>query len=104
MEQFAGPDHRLDPVLELLDDEVVELVDQLRVAPLLPQPPREDPARDLGRGPDELELVGGRELAPAALEEVLLGPGPDRLGVEQEPVVVEDDGGWGGGIHRSGAA
>ena len=92
MQQLAGADHRLHPVLELGDDQLVQLLDQLRGAAGLAQAPLEHAAGDLGRGADQLALVGRGELAPAALEEVLLGPGPDRLGVEQEAVVVEDDG------------
>ena len=91
-EQLAGADHRLHPVLELGDDELVQLLDQLRRAARLAEPPLEDAAGDLGRGADQLALVGRGELEAAALEQVLLGPRPDRLGVEQEAVVVEDDG------------
>ena len=90
-QQLARADHRLHPVLELGDDQRVQLLDQLRRAARLAEPPFQDAAGDLGRGPDQLALVGGGELGAAALEEVLLGPGPDRLGVEQQAVVVEDD-------------
>ena len=101
-EQLAGADHRLDPVLELGDDQRVQLLDQLRRAARLAQPPLQHAAGDLGRGADQLALVGGGELDAAAREEVLLGPGPDRLGVEQQAVVVEDDGvGQGGAIAGS---
>ena len=91
-QQLARADHRLHPVLELGDDQRVQLLDQLRGAARLAEAPLQHPAGDLGRGADQLALVGGRELEPAALEEVLLGPRPDRLGVEQQAVVVEDDG------------
>ena len=103
VQQLAGADHRLHPVLELGDDQLVQLLDQLRRPARLAQAPLEDAAGDLGRGADQLALVGGGELDAAPLEEVLLGPGPDRLGVEQQAVVVEDDGvGRAGGIadHR----
>ena len=52
--------------------------------------------------PTSSRLFGGREVEPAALEEVVLGPRPDGLGVEQQAVVVEDDGG--GGRRRPCAA
>ena len=41
--------------------------------------------------PTSSRLSAGVNSVAAALEEVLLGPGPDRLGVEQQAVVVEDD-------------
>ena len=41
--------------------------------------------------PTSSRLSAARELEAAALEEILLGAGPDRLGVEQQAVVVEDD-------------
>ena len=104
MQQLAGADHRLHPVLELGDDQLVQLLDQLRAAAGLRQPPLEDAAGDLGRGADQLALVGGRELEPPPLEQVLLGPGPDRLGVEQQAVVVEDDGVGGGQPRPSSSA
>ena len=91
VQQLAGADHRLHPVLELGDDQLVQLLDQLGGAARLAEAALEDAAGDLGRGADQLALVCGRELEPAPLEEVLLGPGPDRLGVEQQAVVVEDD-------------
>ena len=90
-QQLARADHRLHPVLELGDDQLVQLLDQLRRPARLAEALFEHPAGDLGRGADQLALVGGGELQPAALEQVLLGPRPDRLGVEQQPVVVEDD-------------
>src|SRR5215218_983483 len=91
LEQLAGADHRLHAVLELGDDQRVQLLDQPRRPAGLPQPLFQHPAGDLGRGADQHPLVGRGELGPAPLEEVFLGPGPDRLGVEQEAVVVEDD-------------
>ena len=53
----ARPDHRLDPVLELGDDQLVQLLDQLGGAAGLAQAPLEDAAGDLGRGADQLALV-----------------------------------------------
>ena len=91
MEQLAGADHRLHPVLELGDDQRVQLLDQLAARPGSSRRRSSVSPGDLGRGADQLALVLGGELDPAALEEVLLGPGPDRLGVEQQAVVVEDD-------------
>ncbi len=41
--------------------------------------------------PTSSRLSAGVNSRPAQLEEVFLGPGPDRLGIEQEAVVVEDD-------------
>ena len=79
-------------MLELGDDQLVQLLDQLRRPARLAQAPLQHPAGDLRRGADQLALVGGGELDPAALEEVFLGAGPDRLGIEQQAVVVEDDG------------
>ena len=59
--------------------------------PGLLEPPFQDGAGDRRRGADQFALVRGGELEPAAGEQVLLGPGPDGLGVEQQAVVVEDD-------------
>ena len=100
VQQLRRPQHRLDPVLELGDDQLVQLLDQLGGAAGLAQAPLEDATGDLGRGADQLALVLGREVEATALEEVLLGAGPDRLGVEQEAVVVEDDGGGQERLHR----
>ena len=91
-QQIAGADHRLHAMLELGDHQLVQLLDQLRRPARLLEAPLEDPPGDLGRGADQLHLVGGRELHPPPLEEVLLGPRPDRLGVEQQAVVVENHG------------
>jgi diacylglycerol O-acyltransferase / wax synthase len=51
------------------------------------------------RRADQIALVRGREGRAVAGEEPDLGPGPGILGVEEEPVVVED----GGGKRRSQA-
>ena len=90
-DQLAGADHRVYAALQLREDELVQLRDQRRLVARLAEPARQDLASDLRRGPDELVLVGERELDAAALEQVLLAPGPDGLGVEQKPVVVEQD-------------
>ena len=58
VQQLAGADHRLHPVLELGDDQLVQLLDQLRRATRLAEAPLEDAAGDLGRGADQLALVG----------------------------------------------
>jgi hypothetical protein len=97
VQQLARADHRLHPVLELGDDQFVELVDQRVRSTGLPELPFEDAAGDLGRGADQFALVRGRELDSPSLEEIALGAGPDRLGVEQQPVVVEDHRLRGGG-------
>ena len=93
LEQLAGAEHRLDPVLELGDDQRVQLLDQLLGPARRLEPAFQDPRGDRRRAADQLALVGGGELEAAAGEHVGLGPGPDRLGVEQQAVVVEDDGG-----------
>jgi hypothetical protein len=64
--------------------------DRRLVARLLQKTCELDPGRPVGR-PDQRTLVLDRELPITALEELLLGPAPGRLGVEQEAVVVEED-------------
>src|SRR5680860_706332 len=91
MQQLPRADHRLHPVLQLGNHQLVQLLDQRLGPARLAEAALEHTAGDLGRGADQLALVGGREVEAAPLEEILLGPGPDRLGVEQQPVVVEDD-------------
>ena len=89
-DQLQRPGHRLDPALELGEDELVELGDQLGVAPgssswrarIAPAIGAEVPTSSC--------LWASVNSQPAAGEQLLLGPGPHRLGVEQEPVVVED--------------
>jgi hypothetical protein len=43
------------------------------------------------RRPDQGALLLGAEVLAVAREEFLLGERPARLGLEQEPVAVEDD-------------
>ena len=57
VQQLARADHRLHPVLELGDDQLVQLLDQRRGATGLTEAPFEDAAGDLGRGADQLALV-----------------------------------------------
>ena len=65
-DQVERPGHRLDPALELLEDELVELGDQLAArAPARRGAGRASAPRCCGRGPDQLVLVLERELAPA---------------------------------------
>lgn len=51
----------------------------------------EHTARDVRGGADQFALVLGGEDDAVGLEEILLGPGPDGLGVEEQAVVVEED-------------
>jgi hypothetical protein len=69
----------------------VQLGAQLLAAPGQPEHGLE---LQLGRGPrgaKQLALVLAGEDAAVVGEEGLLGPRPHRLGVEQQPVVVEHD-------------
>ena len=64
VQQLARADHRLHPVLQLGDDQLVQLLDQLGGAARLAEAPLEDAAGDLGRGADQLALVGGVNSSP----------------------------------------
>ena len=93
VQQLPRPDHRLHPVLELGDDQRVQLLDQLRGPAGLAQSPFEHARRrPRPRCRPARACAAGVNSMPAALEQVPLGPRPDGLGVEQQAVVVEDDG------------
>ena len=78
--------------------QLVELVaERIALAGRVEQPLEHTRGR-LGRGADERALLREAERAPAAPEDLGLGTRPARLGVEQQPVVVEDDAGRARGI------
>ena len=89
-DQLPRPDHRLDPVSQLGHHQLVELDHDLGGAAGLAEALLEDAGCGLRRCPDQLLLVLEGELEAAALEQILLAARPDRLGIEQQPVVVED--------------
>jgi hypothetical protein len=85
----AGPG--VDAVPELAEDELVELVAERLGLARAAEQALEDAAARLPRRAKELGLLGAAEGSPVAGEERGLGPCPQALGVEQEPVAVEDD-------------
>ena len=90
-DELERPRQRLDALLDLDGDEVVELASERLALSRPVEEPLEDPAARLERGAEERRLLLAAEGAAVAPEEGRLGARPAALGVEQEAVAVEDD-------------
>ena len=91
LDQLARARPGLDPVAELVEDELVELVAQGLGLARPVEEALEDPPARLPRRAEELRLLGAAERLAVPGEERGLGARPQALGVEQEAVAVEDD-------------